>query len=106
MTPSSLREPASAVWCPDDDTRHHVVARRNVLLALWAGRQMGLSDARLTAYAAEVHRADFEVPGDADVVGKVAADLSCHRLPVPSSVVRAGANGFHREALHQLHATD
>ena len=42
------------------DTRDSVIARRNVLAGLWAGRLLGLSNADLSSYATEVHRADFE----------------------------------------------
>jgi hypothetical protein len=81
------------------------VARRNVLAALWAGQLMGLAGAALTAYAVEVHRADFDRPGDGDVV-KITADLHRAGLPVRASNVRAQLNAFHREALLQTHATD
>jgi hypothetical protein len=106
-----MEQPSTAprpplVWCPDEDTRHSVVARRNVLAALWAGGLIGLSGPTLTAYAVEVHLADFDAPGDSDVVDKIVADL--HRAGVPAlpSEVRARLSAFHREALTQTHATD
>ncbi|OAH18526.1 hypothetical protein AX289_31495 [Methylorubrum populi] len=83
-----------------------MLARRNVLAALWAGGLMGLSGAPLTAYAVEVHLADFEAPGDADVVDKITADLHRAGLPARPSEVRSRLNAFHREALTQTHATD
>ena len=70
-------------WCPDADTRDNVIARRNVLAALWAGRLIGLSGPALAGYAVEVHVADHVVSGDADVVGKIAGDLSFVGLPIP-----------------------
>ena len=71
---------AAYPWCIDADTRDAVVARRNVLAGLWAGRLLGLADAALTAYAAVVHRADFQTEGDGDIVLKVAGDLSAAGL--------------------------
>ena len=71
----NTRSSASS-WCIEDDTRDYVIARRNVLAGLWAGRLLGLSNAELTAYAVEVHMADFKVEGDTDIVLKVANDLS------------------------------
>jgi hypothetical protein len=105
VEPAAVAGP-HAPWCPDDDTRHSVRARRNVLAALWAGRLMGLSGAALTAYAVAVHVADHAVAGDADVAGKIAADLNRMGLPIPESTVRDKLGLFHREALLQLSATD
>ena len=93
-------------WCPDEDTRYSVVARRNVLAALWAGGLIGLSGPALTAYAVEVHQADFDAPGDSDVVDKIVADLHRAGVPARQSEVRARLSAFHREALTQTHATD
>ena len=95
-----------AMWYPDADTRDNVIARRNVLVALWAGRLLGHSGTAMTAYAVEVHRTDYEVAGDADVVAKIARDLNDKGLPIPEGVVREKLCLFHREALIQLGATD
>lgn len=95
-----------AAWCPDEDTRHNVVARRNVLAGLWAGRLRGLSGPALTAYAVEVHLADFTAPGDADVIDKLASDLHRAGVPARPTEIRRRLNAFHREALVQTHATD
>jgi hypothetical protein len=95
-----------AGWCPEDDTRDNVVARRNVLAALWAGQLMGLEGAALTAYAVEVHVSDFSAPGDADVLAKLAADLHRAGLPVRPTELRAKLSAFHREALLQTQSTD
>jgi hypothetical protein len=93
-------------WCPEDDTRDSIVARRNVLLGLWAGRAMGLAGEALTEYAASVHRADFELPGDRDVVDKIVADLHRHDIPMRPSQVRAKLVACHREAMLQTRSTD
>lgn len=93
-------------WCPEADTRDHVLARRNVLTALWAGRLMQLSEPALAAYAAEVHAADFEKAGDEDVVAKLAADLRQAGASRQPSEIRSRLAGFHREALRQTAATD
>ena len=60
----------------DQDLQFKVNARRNKLLGLWAAEQMGLSGADAEAYAKQVVQADFEKPGDSDVVAKVVNDLS------------------------------
>jgi hypothetical protein len=101
-----FQSPGLFDWCPDEDTCHNVVARRNVLLALWAGRRMGLSGDRLSAYAVAVHQSDFELTGDADILAKVTGDLRRSGLPVQRSQVEAELRASHRTALRQTHITD
>lgn len=93
-------------WCPEEDTRDNVRARRNVLAGLWAGKLLGFSGARLTAYAVEVHFADYEAIGDGDIVRKITSDLHCAGLTVGQSGVWSQLNVFHRDALLQTHVTD
>ena len=73
----------------DQELKFKVNARRNKLLGEWAGRQMGLAGADLEAYAKSVVMADFEKPGDDDVLQKVAAALKAKGLSVGDGVVRA-----------------
>ena len=44
--------------------------------ALWAAEQMGISGADAEAYAKQVVIADFEEPGDADVLRRMLGDLT------------------------------
>jgi hypothetical protein len=57
----------------DQDLQFRVEVRRNKLLGLWAAELLGKDDAE--AYAKEVVAADFEEPGDADLVRKLLGDL-------------------------------
>lgn len=57
----------------DQDLQFRVEVRRNKLLGLWAAELLGKDDAE--AYAKEVVSADFEEPGDADLVRKILGDL-------------------------------
>lgn len=66
----------------EQDTREGVIARRNVLLGLWAAARLGLSGAEAEAYAWSVHFADLEEPGHDDVIAKVAADLAAYGASV------------------------
>ena len=51
--------------------------RRNKLFGLWlAGEHLGLSGDAAADYAKDVVMADFESPGDSDMIAKVRADLS------------------------------
>jgi hypothetical protein len=50
--------------------------RRNKLFGLWVAQTyLGLSGDEAVAYAKDVVMADFELPGDDDMLGKVQADL-------------------------------
>jgi len=73
----------------DEELKFKVTARRNRLLGDWAGRQLGLSGAELDAYAKTVVMADFEKPGDDDVLQKVVADFKERGVGFGPGVVRA-----------------
>ncbi len=71
----------------DQELQFKVEVRRNKLLGLWVAEMLGLAGADAEAYAKEVVAADFEEPGDADLVRKIQGDvqpknvdLSEHRL--------------------------
>ncbi len=71
----------------DQELQFKVEVRRNKLLGLWVAEMLGLSGADAEAYAKEVVAADFEEPGDADLIHKIQGDtqpknidLSEHRL--------------------------
>jgi hypothetical protein len=53
-----------------------VNARRNKLLGLWAAGVMDKSGADAEGYAKEVVLADFEKPGDDNIVQKLVKDLA------------------------------
>lgn len=93
-------------WCPDADTRDHVIARRNVLAGLWVGRLVGLSGPDLARYAARMHAADFSVAGDADIIAVIRDDLARVGLALPERAIRQKLALFHRQALMQTHCTD
>lgn len=59
----------------DQDLRFKATARRNKLFGLWAAERLGKAGDEAEAYARSVVQADFQEPGDADVVRKVRQDL-------------------------------
>lgn len=95
-----------ADWCIESDTMYNVIARRNALMALWAGRKMGLDGRAMFHYAVLVHFSDYQVAGDADIVGKVCSDLAAHGLEIREADVRRKLSEFHKEALRQSITTD
>ena len=62
-------------YAHDEEMKFKATARRNKLLGLWAAEKMGITGDKAAEYAKEVVIADFEAPGDDDVVSKVFADL-------------------------------
>lgn len=92
--------------CIDTDTRDNVLARRNVLAGLWAGRLMQLRDDGVQGYAAAVHHADFCEPGDEDVVDKLFGDLTRCGVAITREEVRRKLYEFYRQAIMQTRETD
>lgn len=60
----------------DQELQFKVTARRNKLLGLWVAGKMGLNSTAAEDYAKTVVQADFQKPGDDDVIDKVLADLA------------------------------
>ena len=72
----------------DEELKFKVNARRNRLLGEWVGDLLGLEGETLTVYAKEVVTADFEKPGDDDVVEKVLADLTGKGIEISDHRIR------------------
>ena len=66
---------AEAKFKHDEEFKFKVMARRNKLLGLWAADLMHIEGADAEAYARQVVVADFDEPGDDDVLRKVLGDL-------------------------------
>jgi len=66
---------AEARFKHEEEFKFKVVARRNKLLGLWAAEKMSITGADADAYAKSVVIADFDEPGDDDVLRKVLGDL-------------------------------
>lgn len=72
----------------DQDLQFKVQARRNKLLGLWAAGLLGKSGPAADSYAKEVVVADFEKPGDTDVLDKVTNDLMAAGVRMDAHAVR------------------
>ena len=88
----------------DQDLQFKVNARRNKLLGLWAAGVMGKSGTEAEGYAKEVVVADFEKPGDSDVVAKLVKDLAAAGKPTEEPAIRKQAELLMAEAKTQLMA--
>jgi hypothetical protein len=72
----------------DQETAFKVAARRNKLLGLWAAERLGLKGEAAEAYAREVVSADFQKPGDEDVIEKVTKDFAAKNVGIDAAQVR------------------
>lgn len=72
----------------DQDLKFRVTARRNRLIGEWAAAQLGLTGEAAKTYAREVVEADFEKPGNSDVVEKLVADLTAKGIDTDERRIR------------------
>lgn len=86
----------------DQELQFKVVARRNKLLGLWAGQQMGKDQSEREEYAKTVVMADFDEPGDDDVLRKVLGDLQAAGIATSSDAVRREMDRLLVDAKTQL----
>jgi len=89
MTNLTEREKAfEAKYQHDQEIAFKVHARRNKLLGLWAAGLMGYEKDEAAAYARAVVEADFEKPGDSDVLQRVLKDLTKRGVEMSEHRVR------------------
>ncbi len=86
----------------DQEARFKINARRNKLLGLWAAERMGMSGASAEEYAKEVVVADFDEPGDADVLEKILNDLTDKGLEITDAEVRKQMDKLIETAREQI----
>lgn len=86
----------------DQELQFKVTARRNKLLGLWAAGLLGKTGDAAEAYAKEVVLADFEKPGDSDVVEKLVKDLAAGGKPMEDHTIRKQAERLAVEAKKQI----
>ena len=86
----------------DQDLKFKVNARKNKLLGLWAAGLMGKSGPDAEAYAKDVVLADYEKPGDSDVIEKLVKDLAAAGKATEEHTIRKQAERLAVEAKAQL----
>lgn len=90
----------------DQELAFRINMRRNKLFGLWAAARLGLPSGELTeAYAKSVVAADFEAPGDQDVIRKVLADLAEKGIAATEAELRAELARAAAEARKALSAS-
>ncbi len=72
----------------DEQLLFKAFARRNKLLGLWAAEKLGKSGEDALSYAKEVVMADFDEPGDDDVLRKVSGDFKAGGVAIDDKELR------------------
>jgi hypothetical protein len=86
----------------DQDLQFKATARKNKLLGLWAASLMGKSGADAEAYAKEIVLANFEKPGENDVLHKLMKDLAAAGKPTEEHTIRRQSERLMVEAKEQI----
>jgi hypothetical protein len=93
-----------AKFARDDALRFKATSRRNRHLALWAAGLFGLSSSDAEAYVKDVIRADFQEPGDEDVIAKVLADFKAKGVAMSDKQIRDKLQDLMGQALAEIEA--
>lgn len=79
--------------------------RRNKMFGMWVAQtHLGLAGEEAVAYAKEVVMADFELPGDSDMLTKVKADLDKAGKQVSDHALKKHLGELEHEAKQQVMA--
>jgi hypothetical protein len=79
-------------------------ARKNKMLGLWAAGLMGKSGADAETYSRDIVMADFEKPGDHDVIHTLMRDLAAAGKPTEEHTIRKQGERFLVDATRQVMA--
>jgi len=103
MTTFDEREKAfERKFAHDEELRFKSIVRRNKLFGLWAAEKLGLSGAEAEEYAKSVVKADFEEPGDEDVLRKVRGDFEAKGVDQSEHRIERTLVDKMSEAVHQI----
>ena len=83
-----------------------VNARRDYILGLWAGKQLGLNDDALMYYVRDVICTDQMAPGVDPMVNKVASDFSKNGVGMGNSQIWNVLQNAERTARAEMLVTD
>ncbi|MFN3868748.1 MAG: DUF1476 domain-containing protein [Hyphomicrobiaceae bacterium] len=86
----------------DAELKFKAEARRNKMLAEWAGAKLGKSAAEIEDYVKEVRRADLAEKGDDDVVRKVMADFAAKGVQVSEGELRKAMGEMLAKAVNDI----
>ena len=85
--------------CLETDTRDHLIGRRDMLVGLWAGEQLGLPGESRAIYALEVMAAGLLKTGPEDVVDKISRDFIKRGIDITRGEILVQVSKKHRLAV-------
>jgi hypothetical protein len=88
----------------DEELKFKATARRNRLLGHWAAEKLGLSGADADAYARDVVKANFEAPGDEDLVRKLRTDFDAKNIALSDHQIHRTMEELLAKAVEQIQA--
>ena len=104
MTTFDKREEAfEKRFALDEEEKFKAVARRNKLFGLWVAEKLGKNGDDAADYARDVVAAEFD-GGDANVLRKVAGDLSAGGAAIEDTALRAKFDELAAVAASQVKA--
>ncbi len=102
MTATGTSPPTADLPALEQELR--LLARRNRWLALWAAGRLGLTAVEREAYARRIVQAEFEEPGDLDILRLVLGDLVAAGVETSEIELRAALADAERRARAELGA--
>ena len=86
----------------DQEQAFRAQSRRDKLFGMWVAGLLRKTGDAAEAYAKTVVAANFEKPGDDDMLAKVRKDLSANGVTVADNEISAKLHGFADEAARQI----
>ena len=86
----------------DQELRFKARNRGNKLFGLWIAEQLGQTGDAAEQYARDVVMADFEMPGDDDILKKVKVDLVAKKVEVSDHLLEKHLAECRQMALEQI----
>ena len=102
ITFDDRKDEAEKKYVHDKELQFRIAARRNKLIGMWAAEVMGRPESEWATYAQEVVIADFDEPGDADVVRKLLADFEAAGMQKSEQEIRGEMDRLLEEAKTQI----
>ncbi len=96
------KDEAEARFKHEQELKFKATARRNKLFGLWVAEQMGLTGASAESYAKTMVEADFDRPGDEDVIEKAQQDLERANVDITAHRLRKELDRFMEIAREQV----
>lgn len=86
----------------DEGIKFKVEARTSKLLGLWAAEKMGLEGREAESYASECVKANLELSGYEDLLGKIQNDLDTQNADITKTALAVKLECLMTEAMEQV----